>query len=112
MYRVITCHKFIFVIVDEVNNYLVTIPLYRGTSDKTSEACINHVFCIHGPPSYLFFWDKEQAFLSSVMQHIYKRLEIKIKTTSPYNNFSLKTARHIRTISEMTAKTLVVQVKC
>ena len=40
------------------------------------------------------------------MQHIYKRLGIKIKTTSPYDHGSLKTERHIRTISEMIAKQL------
>ena len=38
------------------------------------------------------------------MQYIYKRLIIKIKTISQYMYGSLKTERHIRTISKIIAK--------
>ena len=84
-----TCIKQVQVVVDdEVTNYLVTIPLHRGTSHEVGETLINHIFCKHGSPSYLIF-DEDQAFLASVMQYIYKRLGIrirlgiKIKTISP-----------------------------
>ena len=40
------------------------------------------------------------------MQFIHKRLGIKIKTISLYNQGSLKTERHIRTINVMIAKQL------
>ena len=65
-------HRFILVSTDEVTNCLVTVPFYRGTSHEIG---------------------KNQAFLSSVMQHIYKRLGIKIKIISPYNHGSLKKER-------------------
>ena len=37
MYGASTCHKLITVVADEVKNYLLTIPLYRGTSHKIGE---------------------------------------------------------------------------
>ena len=49
MYRTSTGQRFILVVADEVTNYLVTIPLYRGTSHEVGEAFINHVFCKHSP---------------------------------------------------------------
>ena len=57
------------------------------------------------PPSYLIF-DEDQIFLSSVMQYIYKRLGIKVKTVSPYNHGSFITECHIRTISDIIIKQL------
>ena len=74
--------------------YLVTIPLYKGKSHEIGETLTNHVFCKDGPQSYLIF-NEDQAFLSSVMQYVYKRIDIKIKTINPYNCGSLKTERHI-----------------
>ena len=63
------------------------------------------------PPSHLIF-DEDQTFLSSVMQYMYKRLGIKIKTISPYNHCSLKTERHIRTISEIITNSLPGHIIC
>ena len=72
MYRSRTGHEFILVVTDEVTNYLVTIPLYRGSSHEIAEAVINYVFCKQGSPSYVSC-DEDQAFVSSFMQDIYKR---------------------------------------
>ena len=90
MYRPSTSHKFILAVADKVTNYLITMPLYRGISHKVREAHINHVFCKYGPLSDLIF-DKNQCFLSSVMQYIYKRLGVKMNTVSSYNHDSLRT---------------------
>ena len=99
MYRASTCHKFILVVVDKVTNYPVTIPLYRGTSYESVMCYVNMV-----PFLFNVWWGS--SILSSVMQYIYKRLGIKVKTISTYNHGSLKTEWHIRTISEMIAKQL------
>ena len=72
MYRASTGHRFIIVVTDEVTNYLVTVLLYSGISHEAGEALTNYAFCKHGPPSYLVF-HKDQSFLSSVTQYIYKR---------------------------------------
>ena len=53
-----------------MTNYLATISLYTGTVHEIVES---HKSCIlQMDPSYLIF-DEDQAFLSSVIQYIYKR---------------------------------------
>ena len=49
MYTASTGNKFTFVFTDEITDYLVTIPLYRGTSYEVGEAHINYVFYKCGP---------------------------------------------------------------
>ena len=49
MYKESTDHRFILGVTDEVTTYLVTIPLYRGTSCEVGEALMNYVFCKHSP---------------------------------------------------------------
>ena len=36
-------HKFILCIIDEVTNYLITVPLYQVKSEEVGEALIEHV---------------------------------------------------------------------
>ena len=105
MYGTSTDRKFIPLLADEVKNYLMTITLYLETLHKVEESLINHLFYKHCPFLYLIF-DEDHAFLSSVMQYIYKRLVIKMKTISPDNHGSLNTERHVRTIREMIVKQL------
>ena len=57
------------------------------------------------PPLFFLIFGEEQVFLSSIMQYIYKRLGIKIKTIIPYNHGSQKIG-HSRNIGEMLVKQL------
>ena len=36
-------HKFILCIIDEVTNYLITIPIYQAKSEEIGEALIENV---------------------------------------------------------------------
>ena len=65
MYRASTGNRFIFVVTNDITNYLVTITLYREISYDIQKELINYVF-LNMVPSYLIF-DDDQAFLSSVM---------------------------------------------
>ena len=41
-----TCHKghkFILCIIDEVKNYLITVPIYHARSEEVEEALIEHI---------------------------------------------------------------------
>ena len=104
MYRASTGHRFILVVTNEVTNYLVTIPLHRGTSHDVGEALINYVFENMAPSCLVF--DEDQSFISSIMQYIYKRIGFKIKAPSPYSKCSSKAERQIIPRSEMIAKQL------
>ena len=98
LYRESTGHRFICVVTEEVTKYLVTFLLYKGPLHEIRKALINNA-------SYLIF-DEDQAFLSSVLQQIYKRLGIKIKTITPFNHGSIKTEEYTSTKNEMIAKQL------
>ena len=42
-------HKYILCIIDEVTNYLVTVPIFQTRSEETGEALIENVitkYCI------------------------------------------------------------------
>ena len=36
-------HKFILCIIDEMTNYLITVPIYQSRSEEVGEALIEHV---------------------------------------------------------------------
>ena len=36
-------HKFIFCIIDEVTNYLITVPIYQAKSEEIGEALIENM---------------------------------------------------------------------
>ena len=43
-------HKFILCIIDEVTNYLITVPIYHSKSEEIGDALIEHViskYCIY-----------------------------------------------------------------
>ena len=62
-----------------------------------------HIPCVlqTWTPSYIIF-NKHQVLLSSAMQYIYKRVDIKIKIISPWHIKTKK--KHLRTASQMIAK--------
>ena len=43
MYRANTGHKFILTVTDDITNYLLAVPLYRGTFHEIGEALINNL---------------------------------------------------------------------
>ena len=46
-------HKFILCIINEVTNYLITLPIYQARSDKIGEAPINNVITKYCIPEYI-----------------------------------------------------------
>ena len=94
MYRACAGHKFILLVADEVTHFLVTIPLYRGTSYEIGEALINYIFCKPGLPK-CSICEEDKAFSPSIMHCICKRLGIKIKTTSSHSHDSLCLCRFL-----------------
>ena len=76
-------HQYILYIIDEVTNYLVSTPLYQARSEEVGEALIEHVISKFGKPEYIMM-DQDSAFMSSLMNYLFKALGIKIKTVGPY----------------------------
>ena len=68
----------------------MTAPLYQARSEEVGEALIEHIITKYGTPEYIMMY-QDSAFMSSLMNYLFKALGIKIKTVGPYNHKSLQT---------------------
>ena len=58
-------HKFILCIIDEVTNYLITVPIYQAKSEEKGEALIDNIITKYCIPEYIIM-DQDSAFMSSL----------------------------------------------
>ena len=90
--------RYIFCIIDEVMNYIIMAPIQQSKSE-VGEALINIVFSKYCIPDYMIM-DLDSAFMSLLMNYLFKRLGIKIKTVVPYNHQSLQAEHGIKSLSQ------------
>ena len=88
-------HKFIICITDEVTNYLKTVPIHQPRSEEIGDALIENVISIYCVPNYITM-DQDSAFMSSLMNYLSKKLNIKIKTVAPSNHQLLQAEHRIK----------------
>ena len=74
-------HKFPLCVIDEMTNYLITMPIYQARSEEVDDALIDNVISKYGIPEHLIM-DQDSAFMSTIMHHLFRRLNIKIKTVA------------------------------
>ena len=96
-------HRYILCIIDVVTNYMITTPIKQSRSEEVGEALINDVISKYCIPDYMIM-DLDSAFMSSLMNYLFKRLGIKIKTVAPYNHQSLKPEHGIKSLSNILTK--------
>ena len=101
-------HKFILCVIDEMTNYLITMPIYQARSEEIGDALIDNVTSKYGVPEYLIK-DQDSAFMSTIMNHLFRRLNIKIKTVAPFNHKSLQAEHEIKSLSAIITKHLTEQ---
>ena len=77
-------HKYILCIIDEVKYYLITVLIHHSRSEEIGNNLIENVskYCV---PVYIVM-DQDSAFMSSLMNCLFEKLDIKIKTAAPYNH--------------------------
>ena len=98
-------HRYILCIIDEVTNYMITVPIRQSRSEEVGEALIENVISKYCIPDYMIM-DLDSAFMSSLMNFIFKKLGIKIKTVAPYNHQSLQAEHGIKSLSNILTKHL------
>ena len=64
-------HNFILCIVDEVTNYLITVPIYHSRSDEIGKAIIENDMSKYGIPEYIIM-DQDSAYMSTLMNYPFK----------------------------------------
>ena len=90
-------HKVILCIIDEVTNYLITLPIYHARSEGIGDTLIENIISKYYIPNYIIM-DKDSAFMSMLMTYLIKRLNIKIKTVAPNNHQSLQAEHEIKSL--------------
>ena len=79
-------HRYILCIIDEVTNFLITVPIFQARSEEIGEALLENVITKYCIPEYIIM-DQDSTFMSSLMMYLFHRLNIKIKY-SYYGYFS------------------------
>ena len=98
-------HKYILCIIDEVTNYLITVPTFQARSEEIGEALTENVITKYCIPEYIIM-DQDTAFMSSLMTYLFHKFDIKIKTVAPYNCQSLQAEHGIKSLSHILTKHL------
>ena len=98
-------HKYILCIIDEVTNFLITVPIFHAKSEEIGEALLEHVITKYCIPEYIIM-DQDGAFMSSLMTYLFHRLDIKIKTIAPFNHQSLQVEHGIKSLTHILTKHL------
>ena len=98
-------HKFIMCVIDEVTNYLIAVLIHQSRSEEIGNALMGNVISKYCVPSYIIM-DQDSTFMSSLMNYLFKKLDIKIKTVVPYNHQSLQEEHGIKSISKILTKHL------
>ena len=106
MSRLYIGHKFILCIIDEVANYLITVPIYQAKSEDIGEALIGNVITKYCIPEYIIM-DQNSAIMSSLMTCLLNKFSIKIRTVAPYNHQSLQAEHGIKSLSTILTKHLM-----
>ena len=71
-------HRYILCIIDEVTNYLVTVPIFQARSEEIREALIENVIMKYCIPEFIIM-DQDSAFMSSLMTYLFTNLILKLK---------------------------------
>ena len=84
------------------------MPIYHSRSEEIGDALIGNVISKYGIPEYIIM-DQDSAFMSMLMNYLFKRLNIKIKTVTLYNHQSLQAEHRIKSLSIILTKHLTEQ---
>ena len=91
-------HKYIFCIIGEVKNYLIMVPIHQSRSEKIGDVLIKNVILKYCVPNYIIM-DHDSAFMSSLINYLFMKFDIKIKTVAPYNHQSLQAEHGVKSLS-------------
>ena len=83
-------HKFILFIIDEVTNYLITVHIYHTKSEEIGDALIENIISKYCIPDYIIMDQDSALHVNALMNYLFNRVNIKIKTVAPYNHQSLQ----------------------
>ena len=63
-------HKFISCVIDEMTNYLITMPIYQARSEEVGDALIDNVISKNGIHECMIM-DQDSTFMSTIMNYLF-----------------------------------------
>ena len=66
-------HRIILCVIDDVTNYLITVPMYQSKAEEVGEALIEHVITKYCIPDCIIM-DQDSAFMSSLMNYLFNKI--------------------------------------
>ena len=91
-------HRFILCITHEVASYLITVPIHQSGLEDIGDALIENVISKYRVPDYIIM-DQDTAFMSSLTNSLFKKVDIKIKRVASYNHQLLQAEHGIKLLS-------------
>ena len=82
-----------------MTNYLIMVPIYCSRSEEVGEALIEHIVSKFCAPDCIIM-DEDSTFMSTLMNYLFRKLNIKIMTVALYNHQSLQAEHGIKTLSQ------------
>ena len=93
-------------IIVEVTNYLITVPIHQSKSEEIVNALIENVITKYCVPEYIIM-DQDSAFMLSLINYLFKKLDINIKIVPPCNHQLLQAEHGIKSLSTILSVWLV-----
>ena len=87
-------------------NYIITVVIHLSSSEEIGNMLIQNVITRYCVPDYIIR-DQDSAFMS-LMNYLFKKLDIKIKIVAPYNHQLLQEEHGIKSLSTILMKHLIV----
>ena len=79
--------------------------MYHSRSEEIGDTLIENVVSKYCILDYIIM-DQDSTFMSSLINYLFKKFDIKIKTVAPYNHQSLQAEHGIKSLSFILTKPL------
>ena len=84
-------------------NYFITVPIHQSGLEEIGDSLIENVVSKYCVPNYIIM-DQDSAFMFSLMNYLFKKLDFKIETVEPYSHQSLLAEHGIKSLSTILTK--------
>ena len=98
-------YKYILVLLCDISNFIVAIPMKKATSEEVCSILFDNFMAYYAVPMRIIC-DQDPAFMSSLCQWFFKAYGIHLLTVSPTNHKSLQAEHGIKSLSNILVKHL------
>ena len=79
------------------------VPIYQSKVEEVGEALIKHIITKYCIPDCIMM-DQDSTFMSSLMNYLFNKFNLKVKTVAPFNHLSLQAEHGIKSLLTILTK--------